>query len=249
MTAMMPVNGQQPTMSSREISDIVESRHDSVKRAMERLRDKGLISFTPMVETLEQGLTAKAVTNYHVNQRDSYVVVAQLSPVFTARLVDRWQELEQKQQSLQADDSDLLARAVLVAQKQLDDKSRLIAQQRQQIEQAQPKVEFHDAVTQGSQEYTVQEAAKMLGTGQNRLFRFLKDNAYLDCDKHPYQRWLNQKLFTVRLKPNYKPTGPATYPRTFITAKGLGRLARELLLDQIHHQPKASPQQQEFYHG
>jgi phage regulator Rha-like protein len=29
-----------------------------------------------------------------VNKRDSYVVVAQLCPEFTARLVDRWQELE-----------------------------------------------------------------------------------------------------------------------------------------------------------
>jgi phage regulator Rha-like protein len=33
---------------------------------------------------------------YHVNQRDSYVIVAQLSPEFTARLVDRWQELEKQ---------------------------------------------------------------------------------------------------------------------------------------------------------
>jgi len=31
-----------------------------------------------------------------MNQRDCYVIVAQLSPEFTARLVDRWQELEHK---------------------------------------------------------------------------------------------------------------------------------------------------------
>ena len=30
---------------------------------------------------------------YQVGKRDSYIVVAQLSPEFTARLVDRWQEL------------------------------------------------------------------------------------------------------------------------------------------------------------
>lgn len=33
---------------------------------------------------------------YLVGKRDSYVVVAQLSPEFTARLVDRWQELEEQ---------------------------------------------------------------------------------------------------------------------------------------------------------
>ena len=31
---------------------------------------------------------------FHVGKRDSYVVVAQLSPEFTDRLVDRWQALE-----------------------------------------------------------------------------------------------------------------------------------------------------------
>ncbi|GAB6263918.1 Rha family transcriptional regulator [Photobacterium sp. R1] len=82
------------TMSSREIADLVESRHDSVKRTIERLSERGIISITPLVEPQKRG--GKPVTSYHVNKRDSYVVVAQLSPEFTARLVDRWQVLEAK---------------------------------------------------------------------------------------------------------------------------------------------------------
>ena len=82
------------TMSSREIAELVEVRHDNVKRTIERLEAKGLITFTPMEEPTPGG--GKPVTVYHVNQRDSYVIVAQLSPEFTARLVDRWQELEAK---------------------------------------------------------------------------------------------------------------------------------------------------------
>jgi len=87
----------QTTMSSREISELVESRHDSVKRSMETLMDSGLISFTQSVETSHDGPGARPVAVYLVNKRDSYVVVAQLSPAFTARLVDRWQELEARQ--------------------------------------------------------------------------------------------------------------------------------------------------------
>ncbi|WP_210417568.1 hypothetical protein [Novosphingobium sp. EMRT-2] len=45
-------------MSSREIADLVESRHDSVKRAMERLAERRLISFTPLVETSHDGAGA-----------------------------------------------------------------------------------------------------------------------------------------------------------------------------------------------
>lgn len=79
------------TMSSREIARVVESRHDNVKRTMESLKARGLIGFT---QTEEKTVGRPAVV-YWVNKRDSYVVVAQLSPEFTARLVDRWQELEQ----------------------------------------------------------------------------------------------------------------------------------------------------------
>ncbi|WP_367257154.1 Rha family transcriptional regulator [Pseudomonas sp. stari2] len=81
-------------MSSREIADLVESRHDSVKRTIERLQEKGVVSFSPSVETSHEGSGARPVEVYLVNKRDSFVIVAQLSPEFTAALVDRWQELE-----------------------------------------------------------------------------------------------------------------------------------------------------------
>lgn len=91
---LMTLNDTVQTMTSREIADLVESRHDSVKRTIETLSDKGLVTFT---QTVEKGI-GRPLTVYHVGKRDSYVVVAQLCPQFTARLVDRWQELEQKQQ-------------------------------------------------------------------------------------------------------------------------------------------------------
>lgn len=83
------------TMSSREIADLVDARHDSVKRTIERLQDKGLIQLTPLVEVKNH--LGQMVAEYHLIKRDTYVVVAQLCPEFTARLVDRWQELERKQ--------------------------------------------------------------------------------------------------------------------------------------------------------
>jgi len=80
------------TMSSREIAEVVGARHDSVKRTIDRLTEKGVIAFTPSVEPTLGG--GKLACVCHVNKRDSYVVVAQLSPEFTGKLVDRWQELE-----------------------------------------------------------------------------------------------------------------------------------------------------------
>lgn len=93
MTDLILASNKQLTMSSREIAEVVESRHDKVKQSIERLADRGLVTFTPVGEKSQIGRPGVV---YHVNKRDSYVIVAQLSPEFTARLVDRWQELESK---------------------------------------------------------------------------------------------------------------------------------------------------------
>ena len=90
------------TMTSREIAEVVGSRHDKVKQSIERLAYKKdangnpapVISLPPLGEYLDS--LGRPATVYRVSKRDSYIVVAQLSPEFTAKLVDRWQELESK---------------------------------------------------------------------------------------------------------------------------------------------------------
>ena len=100
MTALMT---EKLTMSSREIAALVESRHDSVKRTIERLAQIGAIGFPPLVENPATVRGGRPGTEYVFSgdkgKRDSIVIVAQLSPAFTARLVDRWQELEQQIQA------------------------------------------------------------------------------------------------------------------------------------------------------
>lgn len=83
------------TMTSREIADLVGSRHDNVRIAIERLAEKGVIALPAMQEKPTAGRPSlEYVFTGEQGKRDSIVVVAQLSPEFTARLVDRWQELE-----------------------------------------------------------------------------------------------------------------------------------------------------------
>lgn len=77
------------TMTSKQIADVVGSRHDSVKRTIERLAEKGVISQPPMVDG-EQSANGVFEKLYMINERDSYVVVAQLCPEYTAKLVDYW---------------------------------------------------------------------------------------------------------------------------------------------------------------
>lgn len=84
-----------PSMTSLEIAEMVGSRHDSVKRTIERLSDAGIIQLPPSVkvENKQSNSPNRFADGYRFEgesgKRDSIVVVAQLSPEFTARLVDR----------------------------------------------------------------------------------------------------------------------------------------------------------------
>lgn len=83
------------TMTSLEISELLESRHDSVKRTVERCAERGAISLPPMVEVkVQRERRLESTTAYLLDKRSSLIVVAQLCPEFTARIVDRWQQFE-----------------------------------------------------------------------------------------------------------------------------------------------------------
>jgi hypothetical protein len=78
-------------MSSRKIAELCEERHDNVKRAIDALAERGVIEL-PQSEAIPTATKLSKV--YHLGKLDTLVVVAQLSPEFTARVVDRWQQFE-----------------------------------------------------------------------------------------------------------------------------------------------------------
>ncbi|NNA50640.1 Rha family transcriptional regulator [Pseudomonas lactis] len=128
MTIAKFQGGDAVTMCSREIADLVGSRHDKVKQSIERLaaridnNGKQVIDLPPLGEYLDS--LGRPATEYLVNKRDSFVVVAQLCPEFTAALVDRWQALEE-----QAD------RPMTQAEITAANANHLVAVERQQREQ------------------------------------------------------------------------------------------------------------------
>ena len=89
------------SMTSLEISQLTGSAHRSVKRTIERLMEQGIITVSPLVKTSFQDKLGKTqYRNIYLfsgeqGKLDSITVVAQLCPAFTARIVKRWQQLEQ----------------------------------------------------------------------------------------------------------------------------------------------------------
>lgn len=81
------------TMSSREIAELTSKRHDNVLQLIRKLETDQIL--TP--EFQETAFNGRSLPVANLNKRDSMVLVARLSPEFTAAVVDRWQELESQQ--------------------------------------------------------------------------------------------------------------------------------------------------------
>ena len=126
---------QELTMTSREIADLVELRHDNVKRTIESLAKQEVIRL-PQIEDVKNDKN-QTVSQYVIGKRDTYVIVAQLSPAFTARLVDRWQELEAAQKPALPDFTNPVEAARAWADAKEAEQKALIA-----LEEAKPAVEF-----------------------------------------------------------------------------------------------------------
>jgi len=123
--------GNTVTMSSREIADLTEKRHDNVMRTIETLYERGAIGLPQFEEVPNPGAGPLLLKQYRVGKRDSYVIVAQLSPEFTAALVDRWQELESKS-GLQLPDFSNPAAAARAWADQVESNQTLQLENRQQ---------------------------------------------------------------------------------------------------------------------
>lgn len=219
------------TMSSREIADLVEVRHDSVKRTIERLAERGLIVQPPLVDEPEtDALGRTRVTKvYRVGKRDSYVIVAQLSPEFTARLVDRWQELESK---AEFDPASVLESPAKMRGLLLVYTEKVLALEGE-VEEMRPQVQALERIAISDGSLCITDAAKTLQVQPKALFSFLKAHGWIytrqgDNSYIAYQAKLQSGLLEHKTTVVTRSDGSEkTTTQVRVTPKGLTRLAKE----------------------
>lgn len=127
-------------------------------------------------------------------------------------------------------DADIMARALLIAQKTIDRKNEFIALHEATIEDMKPKALFADAVADSDGTCLIGELAKMmcqngLEIGQNRLFKLLQRDGYLGKSGSnrnvPTQRSMDMKLFRIKETAVTHSDGRVTINRTpKVTGKG-----------------------------
>lgn len=124
----------------------------------------------------------------------------------------------------------IMARALLMADKQIKELTIINSEQKQLIEEQQPKVLFAQSVESSNNSCLVGELAKILRQngihiGQNRLFSWLRENGYLgrkgEFYNTPTQKSMDLGLMTIKKNVINQPDGTIrTTTTTKISGKG-----------------------------
>ncbi|PPT26862.1 phage antirepressor KilAC domain-containing protein [Xanthomonas arboricola] len=220
------IAGDAPAITSREIAELVESRHDNVRVAIERLAERGVIALPAAQEKPTGGRPSlEYLFTGEQGKRDSIVVVAQLSPEFTARLVDRWQELERRV-AAPADPLALLSDPAALR--------GLLASYAGRVEELTPKADALDRIATARGSVPLREAAKALQIAEREFLSLLEQKKWIY--RNPFSTtWLayagrlHSGCLEHKVTTGAKPDG-SEWVRTQVrvTAKGLTNLAKAL---------------------
>lgn len=180
-------------MSSRDIADLTGKRHDNVMTVCRGLRDSGVcpeIQETPWTNP-QNGQT---YVECLLSKRDSLVLIARLSPEFTAKVVDRWQELEAKA-------APAVPQTMAQALRLAADQAEQLDAQREQLALAAPKVEYVDRYVAANGSMGFRQVAKLLQANEHEFRAWLQDAKImyrLGGEWAAYQNHIEAGRFLVR---------------------------------------------------
>lgn len=180
MNALVNVIPQQ-TMSSREIAALTNKQHRNVTVVIEDLISAQILTAEIQRSNFEH--RGNTYRQFLLNKRDSLVVVARLSPEFTAAVIDRWQELENQNIKLPQTFAEAL---------------QLAADQARQLELAAPKVSYYDTVVERSTLLNASQVAQKLKLSAIKMNQLLDAfNVYSRSVKRArlFQQWFIDKGF------------------------------------------------------
>ena len=117
------------------------------------------------------------------------------------------------------DGADIMARALMIAQRTIEQKDALLEMQK-------PKVRFAEAVTGSDGSILIGELAKLITQngyeiGRTRLFDWLRRNGYLFKNStEPIQKWVEKGIFETKVSIIHTHHGEHEVLTTKVTGKG-----------------------------
>lgn len=222
-------NSNQPVTTSKKIAEVFEKEHKHVLRDIDNLKDVsnfGLMFF----ETTEPDSYSRPQRVYQMN-RDGFSLLAmgftgQKALEWKVKYIEAFNSMEQQLNTPEIQ----MAHGLLAAKKLIERKDKLIAEQKQVIEEQKPKALFADAVSTSKTSILIGDLAKLIcqngvEIGQKRLFAWLRENGYLiksgNSKNMPMQRYVEQGLFEIKESSVQNPDGSVRITKTTkVTGKG-----------------------------
>ena len=222
MNNIVSITNGRPAISSFLIAEGVGKTHKSILQLirvnLNDFEEFGRVAFEmrPFETTGGTQIREVAILNeHHATLLMTFMRNIGVVKEFKKRLVKEFYVMASKQ----APQS--FAEALRLAANQAEE----IEHQRQRLDEAKPKVEFHDQVVKSCETITVAEAAKILGTGRARLFSMMRQAQWVTRKNEPYQAKIEQAYLDVKLGTFQHPDhGLQKSITTLVTGKGLAKL-------------------------
>ena len=210
------------TMSSREIADLCGARHNDVIATIERLFSKGLLRESR--KTLREYISpngGRPTMVYDLTKTDTMKVVSGYNDEVRSRIIDRWQELENKELS-----------KLEILQMALQSEQERIALENK-VEQLQPKADAYEILSGAKGSVSIRVASGELKVPEKKLIQWLLDNdwAYREGNRTdgkllPHAHRKEQGYLELVSVVTYNTGEAVARSQTKVTQKGLARLAQ-----------------------
>ena len=214
------------TMSSREIAQLCQKPHDNVLKLIRSLIDGGIVKSTTPHQYMHPQ-NGQWYTEFLSDKRDSLVVVARLSPEFTAAVIDRWQELEAQNNTPALPNFADPVQAARAWADAMERQQQAIAQ----VAELQPKAQALDAITHAKGNSNIRDTAKALGAKQSDFISWCLKHGWLyrdDCERLKAYANRIQQGFMAQKSVLYRGSDSTERAamQPMFTPKGLTHLAK-----------------------
>ena len=213
------------TMSSLEIAELTGKQHKHVLTDIRNMLNSLNIDSAGFTAQYKDS-TGRSLVMFNLPKRETLILVSGYSVAMRARIIDRWQELEEKQ-------TPATPKTYIEALEKLleSEKEKLVL--KEELKAAEPKVEFVDSFVDSTGLKSFRKLAKILGINERKFRQFLVENKIMykqNGDWLPYAEHINAGRFVNKTGESQGHAFISTYftPKGEVWIAGLLKEAGEI---------------------
>jgi len=203
-------------------SDVMRAISETIKQMPENECKR---NFAPWQHDIVQPNGGNRIEPYYMMTRDGFSLLVMgftgaKAMAFKLEFIEAFNEMERKLAAPQLPATYLDALKALV----VSEEQKQLAEAK--VNELEPKAEVYDKIANTCGLLSLNDAAKSLHQGRNKMVSELRKRAILDSNNIAYQRFIEQGYFEIKITP--VPALNYSYRSTLVTNKGLVWLAKIL---------------------